>query len=429
MKILLANYRFFVSGGPERYMFNVIDALTRRGHKVIPFSIQYALNQKSPYTDYFVKPLGSRDEVYFRQQKLTPKSMWRSLERLFYAKDVEKASTRLAKDQQVQVAYVLHYLRKLSPSLLTGLKKAGLPIVVRLSDFGMMCPEAHFLRDDVPCELCIHGNLFPSLKYRCVQESYTASALNLLATSYHQRMQFFNLIDVFVTPTMFMYWKMVEAGYAEKQLCHIPTFVNKELFHPGAKTTSERYIAYVGRLDRSKGVHVLIDGFARQKAHDPEIELTLEIAGSGDEKYLTQLKSQTERLGIAKYVRFHGKLPVDEIVGLLNKSYLTIVPSLWYENLPNAVLESYACGTPVLASNLGSLAECVDQGQTGYLFNPGDARDLADRLSFCFGHPEMMTEMGRNARKIAETKYSEEQHLEKLEAVFNGLLSRKVLIN
>ena len=55
----MVNYRYFVSGGPERYMFNVIDALTARGHEVIPFSIHYARNRSTPYARYFVEPLGT----------------------------------------------------------------------------------------------------------------------------------------------------------------------------------------------------------------------------------------------------------------------------------------------------------------------------------------------------------------------------------
>jgi glycosyltransferase involved in cell wall biosynthesis len=112
------------------------------------------------------------------------------------------------------------------------------------------------------------------------------------------------------------------------------------------------------------------------------------------------------------------------MVDLLKKAYLSVVPSLWYENLPNALLESYACGTPVLASNLGSLTECVDEGETGYLFEPGNAVHLAERLAFCFDHPELVSEMGYKARKIAETTYSPEMHLKRLENLFAELVGK-----
>jgi glycosyltransferase involved in cell wall biosynthesis len=429
MRILLANYRYFVSGGPERYMFNVADALENHGHEVIPFSIQYKRNQPTPYRHYFVRPLAGRDEIYFREQKLNPKTIRRTLMRLFYAQDVEKAVTRLIDDTQPQIAYILHYLRKLSPSLLVGIKKAGLPIVVRLSDYAMLCPQVHFLRKNTPCELCIGGNLLPSIKYRCVQDSLAASVLNALATQYHKGMRYFDLVDVFVTTTRFMYQKMIAAGYPEQRLCYIPTFVNSTRFRPSHKGAKEDYIAYAGRLDQIKGVHVLIDALALLRAKCPSINLKVQIAGSGDGQYIDLLKQQINRLDCGSSVKFLGELQAEQMVQFLNKAFLSVVPSLWYENLPNTILESYACGTPVLASNLGSLPECVDEGRTGYLFSPGDANDLAERLAFCHDQPEKMVEMGQNARKVVETTYSKERHLERLETLFVELLRLKVSKN
>lgn len=425
MKILLANYRYFISGGPERYMFNVADALTANGHDVIPFSIHYEQNQPTPYSHYFVEPLAGRGEVYFRDQKLTPKTMWLTLSRLFYAPDVEKAVTRLVKDTKPQIAYILHYLRKLSPSLLVGLKQAGLPIIVRLSDYAMLCPQAHFLRENTPCELCIHGNLLPSIKYRCVQDSLAASILNALATRYHQGSRYFDLVDVFVTTTRFMYQKMIAAGYSEKRLCYIPTYVNSTIFHPAHQGKKEKYIVYAGRLEQMKGVHVLIGALPLFRKMRPDINLIVKIAGSGDEQYLNSLKQQVQRLGLESSVQFLGELKTEHMVSLLNHAFLSVVPSVWYENLPNAILESYACGTPVLASNLGSLTECVDEDETGHLFRPGDVTHLAECLAFCSDHPEHVAEMGRNARRITETTYSTELHLEKLEDLFVGLIGKK----
>ncbi len=78
MRILVANYRYFVSSGPERYMFNVMDVLARKGHEVMPFSISYARNVQTPYARYFVRPLGREEEVYFDQHRKSPASEHRS---------------------------------------------------------------------------------------------------------------------------------------------------------------------------------------------------------------------------------------------------------------------------------------------------------------------------------------------------------------
>jgi len=424
MRILLTNYRYFVSGGPERYMFNVTDALTARGHEVIPFSVRYTRNRPTPYSMYFVKPLGSEDEVFFREQRFTPPTLWRSISRLFYAVDVEKAVTHVAAEYQPQIAYVLHYLRKLSPSLLVGLKKAGLPIVVRLSDYAMLCSQAHCLRNGVPCELCVRGNLWPSIRYRCVQSSLAASVLNALATWYHRFRHYFDLIDVFVTTNQFMYRMMVSAGFPERRLQCIPTFVDGETFRPNPGFAKDDYIVYAGRLEAIKGIHILLDALALLRRTRPALSLHVKAAGSGDERYSVLLKQNVQRAGLQDMVEFVDELNANELSNLLSKAQLFVVPSLWYENLPNVILESYACGTPVLASDLGSLTECVEDGETGYLFRPGDAGSLAERLEYCLDHPQQVACMAQKARQVAEEVYSPPRHVAMLEELFNELLGR-----
>jgi len=421
MRILLANYRYFVSGGPERYMFNMTDALMARGHEIIPFSIRYTRNLPTPYARYFVDPLGSEDEVLFREQRLTPRTLWRTLVRLFYAPDVERAVIRIAADTKPQVAYVLHYLRKLSPSLLVGLKKAGLPIVVRLSDYAMLCPQSHCLRDGVPCELCLRGNLWSSVRHRCVQGSLAASVLNALATWDHRFRRYFDLIDVFVTTNQFMYCMMVSAGFPERRLRCIPTFVDGEAFRPNPGFAKDGYIAYAGRLEEIKGVHILVDALGVLYRQRPDLNLGVKVAGSGNEKYMAMLKQRVWDLDLQDLVQFVGELDVNELASLLSKALVSVIPSLWYENLPNSILESYACGTPVLASNLGSLTECIEDGETGYLFRPGDAHSLAERLEHCLDHPHQVAYMAQKARQVAEEVYSPQRHVMALEELFNEL--------
>lgn len=405
-------------------MFNVLNALSARGHEVIPFSIHCTKNQSTQYSQYFVEPLGTRNEVMFREQRLNAKTLWRTIARLFYSKDVEQAITRLVSDTQPQVAYVLHYLRKLSPSLLVGLKKAGIPIVVRLSDYAMICPQAHCLRDDLPCNLCVKGDLRPSIMHKCVQKSRVASALNVLATWYHRYRHYFDLIDAFVVTNQFMYKMMVNAGFQESRLRCIPTFTDAETFKPD-NNKNGKYIIYVGRLENIKGVHVLINALDVLHKKRPGLDIKTMILGAGEESYRDYLKKKVRQAGIEKVVHFVGEVDSNDIANLLRKSFLSVVPSLWYENLPNSILESYASGVPVIASDIGSLKECIINGKTGYLFHCGDAEDLANYLEHCFDHPDETRAMGRNAREVAEQVYSPQRHIVELEDLFNSLVNKE----
>ena len=420
MKILLANYRYFISGGPERYMFNLKAQLEKRKHEIIPFSIDYSRNHSSSYSKYFVSPIGDREQVYYDQQDQSRTTLLKTISRLFYSNEVEKTVSRLVEETHPDIAYILHYLRKLSPSLLAALKKKGLPVIVRLSDYMMLCPQAHFLRNDSPCSLCMPNKLLPSLRNKCVKGSHAASFLNMVATCYHRKKHFFDLIDTFVCTNQFMYNMMIEAGYPEKRLTCIPTFTDSDHFQPDRSGKKSHYFIYVGRVTPIKGVHVLLEAMGKlpsnilQGSH-------LKVVGAGESSYLNQCKNTISALGLERSVEFLGEVATDALPSLLNKALFSVVPSLWYENLPNSILESYSCGTPVLASNIGSLTDIVSVGRTGFLFEQGNAKDLAEKIEHCLSSPTLLANMGIASRQEAETKYAPSQHIDALLRLFAKL--------
>lgn len=423
MKILIANYRYFVSSGPERYLFNIKDRFEATGHEVAPFSVRYARNVPTPYERYFVSPLGSPDEVYFDQHKGSPGAFLKTLSRLFYSTEVEHAVGRLADDFKPDIAYILYYLRKLSPSVLAALKKRNVPIVVRLSDYGMFCPEHHCLRAGHPCTLCINGNLTSSIKHRCVKGSFLISGLEAAATMFHRMRGYFDMIDQFVTTNSFMTEMMIKAGYPANRLTCIPTFTDIEKFKPLPTGATDRpYIAFVGRLDPAKGVHVLLNAMVHLKRLSGGAPLLLRIAGvEHNADYLAALKAQTERNGLQGVVEFLGPLHPDKVAGLLQRAMALIMPALWFENLPNTVLESFSCGTPVIASQLGSLSRTITDGENGLLAKPGDAIDFAEKIDLLARDPKLQTTMRQCARLTAETTYSPNSHFTALQRLFSKM--------
>lgn len=421
MKVLIANYRYFVSSGPERYLFNIASQLEQRGHTVMPFSIQYAKNLETPYSKYFVPPLAGADEVYFAQHKQTPGTVARTLSRLFYSREVEQSVGRMVDETEPDVAYVLYYLRKLSPSLLVGIKKRGIPIVARLSDYGMFCPELHCLRDEQPCTLCQQGNLLHSVRHRCVKGSLPMSMLEAAARSFHHMRGYFDLIDTYVVTNSFMLEMMVKAGYPREKLVCLPTFTDIERFSPAPGARKGEYIVSVGRLDRPKGLPVLFEALALLRSRGKSLP-RLRIAGAGHTaSYVELLKEQVSRLGITDVVEFMGHVDAGRIPDLLRNAICAVMPALWFENLPNTLVESLACGTPVVASNIGSLAVSIEDGVDGLLARPGDAADLADKLERLLGDPQLQARLSDSARLSALQKFSPTVHVERLLRLFGSV--------
>jgi len=424
MKILLANYRYFISGGPERYMFNLLSQLEKQQHEIIPFSIDYSQNLTSKYKKYFVSPIGKKEQIYYDQHSKSLSILLKTISRLFYSNEVEKAVSRIIEATTPDVAYVLHYLRKLSPSLLVGLKKKNIPIIVRLSDYAMICPQGHCIKNDLSCTLCIHGALLPSITNRCLKNSLPISMLNALATIYHRSKRYFDLIDNYVCTNMYMYKMMLDAGYPDNKLTCIPTFTDISHFKPANEYKKSNYIVYSGRLDHLKGIHVLINALGMLKNKEFK-NIQLKIAGTGDFRYVQQCEEMVKKNGLRTHIEFLGNIDSIQLATLLSKAIFSVVPSLWFENLPNVIIESYACGTPVIASNIGSLSDCIHDYKTGFLFKPGDSEDLAKKVSFCLDNENLLHNMALNARREAEAKYAPSVHIESLLNLFKKYIHKK----
>jgi glycosyltransferase involved in cell wall biosynthesis len=154
-------------------------------------------------------------------------------------------------------------------------------------------------------------------------------------------------------------------------------------------------------LSEDKGVSTLL----RAATSVPGL---IRIAGEGP------LSGQVEAAAVAGDLQALAQLEKSAVFDQLRRATAMVLPSVWFEGLPVSVLEAYATGTPVIASRIGSLAEVIEDGVTGLLARPGDARDLADRLLWASNHPDEMGQMGLNARQAYETKYRGGMHLDAL---------------
>ena len=421
MKICLVNYRYFVSSGPERYMFAVKARLEARGHEVVPFSVRYRQNEPSPWERYFVPPIAGDDQIMFRQHSWSASSVRRALERAFYSREVYDALSRELDEARPDVAYVLHYMRKLSPAVLTALHDHGVPIVVRFSDFAMVCPQQHLVRDGRVCELCVGRRPWPSVRYRCVQGSFGASAVNALAMEYARQKGFFDLIDAFVAPSDIMRQKMVEGGLPGAKIKPLATFVKPR---PQRRCTlRERRLCYVGRIDKTKGIDVLLD--AVELLHREGVARDVEVVIAGDASTPTgeAIRARLRERPIPG-VTLPGQLDEAAVIELFESSLASVVPSLWYENMPNSLLESLSCGTPVIASDLGSMHDIIHDTGAGLLFRVGDPAALAEVLKTALAEPCAET-MGERAEELVKERHDPDMHVDALIDLLESVRSRR----
>ena len=414
MKILLVNYRYFISGGPEKYMFNIKKMLEDNGHEVIPFSIHSNKNVETEYSKYFVEPIGGRDATYFDEVKKTPKSIWQLLTRSIYSTEVEKAIKKEIRDVKPDLVYIIHFVNKLSPSVITGAKKMGVPIVLRLSDYFLLCPRFDFMHQKKICEDCLSKGYRSCIKKRCVKGSLFASVIRVFSMKFHNFIHVYRGVDAFITPSEFLKKKLIENGFNDKKITCIPTFTSSKSEVGEQKIGT--YGLYFGRITEEKGVETVI------KAYEKLPDYELKIMGDDTTEEGLRLKEYVKNHKMSN-VEFLGFKDGTELEDVIKDARFTLIPSIWYDNLPNTALESFQYSKPVIASNIGSLPELVIDGINGYLFEAGNEEALIEAIRKLDDN-DTVAKMGAESRKRLETRFAPQSHYDSLMQIFRKVVGR-----
>jgi len=413
MKILIINSRYFLSAGPEKYMFSLMKILKKHDHTIIPFSIKNIKNEKTEYERYFAEPIGGLDQVYFEDfNKLNIKTDLQMLDRQFYSFHVKKKLKKLIAEEKPDLAYILHHYNRLSPSIIDACKEMKLPVVMRLSDFFMVCPEGHLLNNSKPCEDCINKSLFSAVRKRCVKNSRFASAIKACAMKFHRLIRIYHKVDYVVSPSIFTISKVKHL--LRKNIMHIPTLI-AESYDSSAKVGD--YALFVGRVEEEKGLMWALKALENTNHK-------FKIVGNSHSGYDAKLKKYVASHNL-KNIEFLGPIYGDELKQLYKNSRFVLLPNVWYENMPNVALEAMSYGKPILSSDLGSMKEIVIEGKTGFLVKSNDVKALADKINLLFKDRKLCERVGKNAYKEAKDKYDPEKHYSRLIKLFNRAISEK----
>jgi glycosyltransferase involved in cell wall biosynthesis len=318
------------------------------------------------------------------------------------------------------IVHVHNLFPILTPAALYATFEAGVPVVYTLHNFRLLCGGATLMRDGRPCELCVTGSPFQAVRYRCYRDSRAASAAAAWMIAFNRRAGTFQRkVDRFIALTQFAKSRFVHAGYPPERIAVKPDAISD----PAGSSARGRSAAgvsprpgqralFLGRLSPEKGVSTLLGAWTR------DIPVDLAIAGVGPLAPLVGAAAEgsggrIDALGFVSADRLHGELAAAQFL---------VMPSECYEGFGVVIIEAFAHGTPVLASNLGSMAELVEDGVTGLLFDPGDQRDLAAKATWLAEHPQERQRMGAAARREFERKYTLERNYDQLMTIYAAAL-------
>ena len=372
VKILLI-HNFYRQHGGETAVFEAERRMLQAaGHSVISYTRDS--NEIEGFSNW-------------KRAALTPAAIW--------SRDSHRDIGALIASESPDVAHFTNTFPLISPSGYYACRNARVPVVQSIHNYRLICPAATLWRDGSTCEECVDHSLLRSVRYACYRESRPASAVLATALAIHRRLgTYTDLIDRYIALTEFARNKLIAGGLPGERISIKPNFVEPD---PGVREGSGDYALFAGRLTAEKGVHTLLDAWKRLGPGIP-----LRIAGDGPLRDALARRIETEAIAGATLL---GSLSRDAMLRELRGARILVFPSEWYEGMPMAILEAFACGVPTLASRLGGMQEMIDDGKNGLLVKPAVPQDLADRVRWAFEHEGELAALGRAARAEYESRY------------------------
>ena len=416
MKILLVNKFFFLNGGSETVFFQERNFLINRGHKIFDFSMEHPKNFSSEYSDYFVSNVDYRKGLRGNKLALFFKRCRTGFDFIHNHEAVKRLKS-LIKKEKPDIAHLHNIYHQLTPSIIPLLKNAGIRVVLTLHDYKLICPSYLMINNDTVCNKCQGKHFWHATLQRCQEGSYFKSLPLSIEAYWHKWARSYESVDLFLSPSKFIAELAARYRIDKRKIKVLHNGIDTKKYNPSC--LDNNYAIYFGRISREKGIEVLLKAykliFAEQNKN-AKVNIGLKILGTGP--LFEKLKNEYFQVEFLEYKTGN------ELKKLISESSFVVVPSQCNENCSMSVLESMAYGKPVISSRIGGLPEQVEDNKTGFLFQMGNIEELKKKMTLLSKNKELRTEMGKEARKNLEKKYSFEAHCAKLMKIYEDLLSR-----
>ena len=387
MKILQCHNLYQMPGGEDRVVEDERQLLEDRGHQVITYTLH------------------NDDVAQLSKPRLAAGTIWsrRSAAQL----------ADLVRRHRPDIAHFHNTLPLMSPAAYSAVRKLGVPVVQTLHNYRLLCPKATFFRDGKICEDCLDKSFkWPAIRHACYREDRAASATIAVMLSVHGQVGTYRrAVDAYIACSEFTREKMIQGGYPGQKIHYKPNFVPHD---PGVGGGRGGYPLYLGRLSPEKGIDVLTGAWDRlAQTHQNHPETPLHIVGQGpDESAIEQLQQRQPQV--------HHETWVSEprLGQVLGDAGFLVLPTMNYEGFPKVIVEAYAHGLPVVATDVGAMSHVVQDGVTGRRFPYGDAEALARIVAELLADPEQLARLRRGARAAYEQHYTADANYRRLMQIY-----------
>jgi glycosyltransferase involved in cell wall biosynthesis len=388
--LLVGNHWTPGPGGAETVLVLTADLLRAAGHEVVPFAVAEERTLATPVRDRLPAPAGRRARTRFGEAWAGTWSL-RSY----------RALARVVDEVRPDVAHVHHVFEELTVSVLDALRRRRVPTVMTLHDYKPVCPNYRLFTEGAPCTRCLSGRYREVVRHRCLEGSRWRSVAAAGDAYVSRARRLYARVDRLLAPSAFLRDRVVAGGLPADRLVVLP---NPVVAAPAPRSARGEppVVLYASRLVAEKGVDCLLDASTRLA---PGVRVRL--AGSGRLEPRVRARVAGERLPVDVL----GALPPERVAEQLDAAAVAVLPALWEENCPMAVLEAAARGVPVVASAVGGIPELVEDGRTGLLVPPGDPGALARSVNRLVDRPEEAARMGTAAWARVRERHDPADHV------------------
>lgn len=340
-KILIIHNYYKIPGGEDTVVANEKKLLEDNGHQVVLYSKNNNDLQKFNVFQKILLPINT----------------------IFNFK-VYNEVKKIIKEQHIDILHVHNTLNLISPSVYYAGFSCKIPVVQTVHNFRLLCPGATFYRDEHICEDCISKGLKCSIKHKCYRNSTIQTLASALTLKIHRLLGTYKKIN-YICLTEFNKQKLLELNKCgktiidEKKVFVKPNFINSLYDNVILFDKRENQFVFAGRLDKLKGIHILLNAWKNIK------DSNLIICGTGPEEEWCKNFIKINGLNNVKMLGF---VPNNETIEIIAQSKALILPTQWYEGFPMTIVESFSVGTPVLCSNIGNVSSLIKDNINGMHF-------------------------------------------------------------
>lgn len=389
-KILIVHNHYQIPGGEDTVVENERKLLESYGHKVILYSRDNTELQKFPLFRKLLLPFG-----------------------MVFSLKTYREIKKIICEQRVDLVHVHNTLVLISPSAYYAAFHCKIPVVQTMHNFRMLCPGATFYRDGHICEECVKWGLKCAVRYNCYRDSKVQTLGCVISTMIHRfigtykRLNYICLTE-FNKEKLLMLNRPGKRKIVEESKVFIKpnfTFANER-----NKRTHKEFYVFLGRIEESKGIKILIDAFSQMS------EKKLLIAGGG--KDFVKYQKYLEKKG-AQNIEFIGFVSGSERERIMAGAKALIVASQLYETFGMVIIEAFADAVPVIVGDIGNVGSLVEKGKTGWKFQ----YDSAEALKNAVNEFEKfdIDVLGDNAFQRYKQKYSPENNYQQLTKIYQSV--------